>query len=109
MRHKKMRNMKNSLKSLVFVLDLCQVLMYIKYIAIRVSTVIGMRMIVEIIRGHIRTCGKSRYRISQDTGIDEAALCRIMQGGGCYSDTADKLCDYFGLELVQKKRKKKVR
>ena len=109
MRHGKRRNAKNFLKNLTFELDLCQVLTYIKYIVARFSTVIGMPMIIEILREHIRTCGKSRYRISQDTGIDEAALCRIMQGGGCYSDTADKLCEYFGLELVQKKRGKKAR
>ena len=68
---------------------------------------IEVLMIMEILREHIRSCGKSRYRISKDTGVEEAALCRMMQGGGCYSDTADKLCEYFGLELVQKKRKKK--
>jgi len=64
-------------------------------------------MMMELIREQIETCGKSRYQISAETGIDKAALCRIMQGGGCYSDTADRLCEYFGLELVEKKRKKK--
>jgi hypothetical protein len=66
-------------------------------------------MIMELIRKHITTCGKSRYRISKDTGIDKAALCRIMQGGSCKAETADVLLEYFGLELVRKKRKRKGR
>jgi hypothetical protein len=64
-------------------------------------------MIIETIREYIRTCGKSRYRISKDTGIDEAALCRIIQGGSCKAETADILLNYFGLELVAKKNKKR--
>jgi hypothetical protein len=63
-------------------------------------------MLIELIRKQIRTCGKSRYRISQDTGIEEAALCRIMQGKTCAIETADILLKYFGLELVSKKRKR---
>ncbi len=63
-------------------------------------------MIMEQIRKHIETCGKSRYQISKDTGIDKAALCRIMQGGSCKAETIDILLQYFGLELVPKKRKK---
>jgi len=64
-------------------------------------------MIVETIRKHIKTCGKTRYRISQDTGVDEATLCRIVAGKACSTETADILCKYFGLELVAKKEKKK--
>jgi len=68
-----------------------------------------MSMIIEKIRRQIETCGKSRYQISQDTGIDEAALCRIMQGGSCKVETADILLDYFGLTIAQKKTAKKSR
>ena len=64
-------------------------------------------MIMEQIRRHIRTCGKSRYQISKETGIDKAALCRIMQGGSCRAETADILLDYFGLEVRPKDRQKK--
>ncbi len=66
-------------------------------------------MIVEAIRKHIETCGKTRYRISQDTGVDEATLCRIAAGKAkaCSTKTADILCEYLGLELLQKKSKKK--
>ena len=66
-------------------------------------------MIIEILRKEIRTCGKSRYQISKDTGIDNAALCRIMQGGSCKVETADILFKYFGLTITKKKTVKKAR
>ena len=65
--------------------------------------------IIEILRKEIKSCGKSRYKISKDTGIDNAALCRIMQGGGCMVETADTLLKYFGFKLVKKESKKKTR
>ena len=63
-------------------------------------------MIIEKIRKQIKTSGKSRYRISQETGVDEAALCRIMQGGSCKVETADILFKYFGLTIAKKPRRK---
>ena len=30
------------------------------------------------IRQAIEACGKTRYKVSQDTGIDQATLCRFM-------------------------------
>lgn len=62
-------------------------------------------MIVELIREKIRTCGKSRYVIAKETGIDQAALCRIMQGKSCRAETVDILLEYFDLKIVDKKRK----
>ena len=70
---------------------------------INYSFLIGF-MIIEILRSKIRACGKTQYRISADTGIDKAALCRIMQGKSCRVETADKLFKYFGLEVVEKKK-----
>ena len=64
-------------------------------------------MIMEQIRKHIKSCGKTRYRIAKETGIDKAALCRVMQGGSCKAETADILLEYFGFELVAKKGKKR--
>lgn len=63
-------------------------------------------MIVEIIRKHIKTCGKTRYRISQDTGVDEATLCRIIAGKACSTETADILLNYFGLTITKKSKKR---
>ena len=65
-------------------------------------------MIIEIIRKHIRTCGKTRYRIAQESGVGEDQLCRMMQGRTCTVETADILLKYFGIELVKKKRKRQV-
>ncbi len=62
--------------------------------------------IMETLRKEIESCGKSRYEISRDTGIDKAALCRIMQGGSCKAETADILLTYFGYELIKRKRKR---
>ena len=66
-----------------------------------------MNMIIEEIRKQIRESKKSRYLISQDTGIDQAALSRIMNGGSCKVETADILFKYFGIGLIQKKKKEK--
>ena len=62
--------------------------------------------LIEILRKQIKTCGKSRYEISKATGVDQAVLCRIMQGGSCMAETADILLKYFGLTIAKKIRKK---
>ena len=64
-------------------------------------------MIIETIRRQIKTCGKTRCRISQDTGVGEDQLCRIMQGRTCTVETADKLLKYFGLTIARKGKKKR--
>ena len=66
-------------------------------------------MILENIAKAIKKSGKSRYKISKETGIDQAVLCRIVSGSGtgsCSTKTADVLCKYLGLELVVKKQEK---
>ncbi len=32
------------------------------------------------IRAAVENCGKTRYQIAKETGIDAAALCRFVQG-----------------------------
>ncbi|HIJ72226.1 MAG TPA: helix-turn-helix domain-containing protein [Planctomycetes bacterium] len=69
-------------------------------------------MILEQIAVAIRKSGLSRYKISKDTGIDQSVLCKIVTGSGsssCGIRTADKLCKYFGLELVAKKKRKRAK
>jgi hypothetical protein len=61
-------------------------------------------MILQEIAKAMEKSGKSRYRISKETGIDQAVLCRVMSGGSCSIETADLLCKYLGLELVKKKK-----
>lgn len=63
-------------------------------------------MIIETIKKRIEKSGLTRYRISLDTEIDQATLCRLMQGKTITVETADILCKYFGLELKPVKRKK---
>ena len=62
-------------------------------------------MIIDTLRNHIEKSGLTRYRISQDTGVDEATLCRLMQGKTVTVETADILLKHFGLELKPKKKK----
>ena len=69
-------------------------------------------MILEKIAEAIEESGKTRYQISKDTGIDQAVLCKIVTGSGtsgCGIKTAEILCEYLGLELVQKKTPRKTR
>jgi DNA-binding Xre family transcriptional regulator len=53
--------------------------------------------------------GTSLYRISKDTGIDQAALSRLKkETEGCISiKKADILCKYLGLELTPKQPRKR--
>jgi len=66
-------------------------------------------MIIEEIVKAIEQSEKTRYRIAVDCGIDHTVIHRLVHGGSCSIETADKLCEYLGLELrpVQKGRKSK--
>ena len=64
-------------------------------------------MIIEAIAKAIEKSDKTRYQISKETGVDQALLCRLLQGGSCSMETADKLCKYLGLELNPKANKRK--
>jgi hypothetical protein len=60
--------------------------------------------LTEQIRQAIDTCGKTRYQISQDTGIDQATLCRFMgHKGGLSNPILDTLGEYLDLEIRQRK------
>ncbi len=61
-------------------------------------------MLAERIIQAIEKSGTSRYRISQDTGIDQTVLHRLVHGGSCSLQTADILCEYLGLDLVPKRK-----
>ena len=53
------------------------------------------------LRHAIDGCGKSRYVISQDTGIDQATLSRFMNGkGGLSIPILDTLADYLDLDIT---------
>ena len=64
-------------------------------------------MLIELLRKNIETCGKLRSVISRETGIDEAALSRIVYGGSCKAETCDVLLKYFGYEVRKKEGRKR--
>ena len=64
-------------------------------------------MIIDELRKQINNCDESRYQIAKDTGVDAAALCRIMHGGSCKVETADTLLEYFGLKLAPRQKRRK--
>ncbi len=64
----------------------------------------------EQVRQAIDACGKTRYQISKDTGIDQATLCRFMGGkGGLSIPILDRLGEYLGLRIVADRAKGKAK
>ncbi len=60
------------------------------------------------IRRAIGDSGETRYRIAQETGLNEAALGKFFHGErGLSLDSLDKLAEYLGLEVVTKRRKRR--
>lgn len=60
-----------------------------------------MSELLNQLRQRIRTCGKSRYRISRETGIDQAQLSRLMSGQeGLGYKNLEKLAAALGLEIA---------
>lgn len=46
-------------------------------------------------------CGKTRYRIAQESGVSEAALSRFVNGKmGLNTASLDALADVVGLKIV---------
>lgn len=57
------------------------------------------------IRQAIDDSGLTRYRIAQDTGIDESALAKFYNGHrGLSLDNLDRLCEYLGLRFVMDRK-----
>lgn len=66
-------------------------------------------MISDQLREAIERSGKSRYRISIETGIQQSTLSRfIQQGTGLSLENIDRLCEYLGAELKFKNAKRKL-
>jgi len=66
-------------------------------------------MILDEIRKHLKTCGVSLNQITRDTGVDTAALSRMVHGGSCKAETLIKLLDYFGYTIRKEKSEPKSR
>lgn len=57
------------------------------------------------VRQAIDDSGLTRYRIAQDTGIDESTLAKFYHGTrGLSLDNLDLLCEYLGLRIVAERR-----
>ena len=62
----------------------------------------------ERLKDAIETSGVTRYRISQETGIEESALSRFMSGKrGLSMEAIDRLLEYLNLEVVEKSKRRK--
>ena len=63
------------------------------------------KRVSEALRGAIESAGVSRYRISKETGVEESALSRFVNGTRSLDlASVDKIAAYLGLELVAKKQ-----
>jgi transcriptional regulator with XRE-family HTH domain len=57
------------------------------------------------VRQAIDDSGLTRYRIAQDTGIDESTLAKFYHGTrGLSLDNLDLLCVYLGLRIVMDRK-----
>ena len=61
-------------------------------------------MILETLAKAIRESGRSRRQISIATGVDPSVIHRIVHGGSCSIETADRLCKELGLTLQPKRK-----
>jgi len=76
----------------------------------------GMRILIimasamEQIRGAIRQGRKSRYQISQETGVPQSQLCRVVNNGyGLSLRALELVAGSLGLEVVLRRRRRKGR
>lgn len=68
---------------------------------------IGMMSVTDQLRRAVEGCGQTRYAIGKATGIPQSVLSRFVAGGrGLRSENIDRLCDYLGLMLTPKTRRK---
>jgi len=64
-------------------------------------TLTRMSQIFDTIRKAIEASDKTRYRLSQETGIDQAQLSRLMSGKeGVSVENLERLAEALGLEIV---------
>ncbi len=65
---------------------------------------VGMASVTATLRTALERCGQSRYAVSKETGIPESTLSRFVAGGKpLRGENIDKLADYLGLALTDKK------
>ena len=66
------------------------------------------KKVSEQLKDAILNCGKTRYRIAQETDITEATLSKYIHGHhGLSQEPVDILADHLGLRLVADKTSRK--
>jgi plasmid maintenance system antidote protein VapI len=59
----------------------------------------------DVLREAIRDSGLSNYRIAMDTGLTQSSVGRFINGEtSIVLDAADRLFDYFDLELKRRRK-----
>jgi len=67
-----------------------------------------LRTIEETLRQTIEKSGASLYAVAKGSGVDYGTLHRFVnKGRNLQLNVVQRLCDYFGLELVNKRGKRK--
>jgi transcriptional regulator with XRE-family HTH domain len=65
-----------------------------------------MSKILDKFRTAIEAGDKTRYRLSKETGIDQAQLSRFMSGSGAMSyENLELLAEALGLEIIIRPKK----
>ncbi len=68
-----------------------------------------MSKLLNAIEEAIKASDKSRYRIAQETGIDEGRLSRFMSGEtGLSVEAVETLADYLDIEIIIRARATKA-
>ena len=69
-------------------------------------TITTVSYVFDTIRKAIETGGKTRYRLSKETGIDQAQLSRLMSGKeGVSMENLERLVEALGLEIIIRPKK----
>ena len=63
----------------------------------------GRRRFLDQIRDAVRSSGMSRYFLSQQSGVDEAALSRFVRGAGLSMESLDSIAEVLGLVVTVRK------
>lgn len=68
----------------------------------------GMSKIIDAIRKAIESSGKTRYRLWQETGIDQSHLRKVLNGEARLSyENLELLADALGLEIIVRPKQHK--
>ena len=68
-----------------------------------------MSKIIKIIQKAIETSGKTRYKLWQETGIDQSHLRKVLNGEARLSyENLERLSDALDLEIIVRPKKRKA-